>query len=49
MVKETRRHWKLKQEALDRTLWRTGFLEEALELSLGRPRDGDDDDDNDMA
>jgi hypothetical protein len=24
-LKETRRYWKLKEEALDRTLWRTGF------------------------
>jgi hypothetical protein len=24
-IKETRHHWKLKEEALDRTLWRTGF------------------------
>jgi hypothetical protein len=24
-LKEKRRYWKLKEEALDRTLWRTGF------------------------
>jgi hypothetical protein len=24
-LKEKRRHWKLKEEALDRTLWRTRF------------------------
>jgi hypothetical protein len=24
-LKETRRYWKLKAEALDRTVWRTGF------------------------
>ena len=24
-LKERRAHWKLKEEALDRTLWRTGF------------------------
>jgi len=24
-LEETRGHWKLKEEALDRTLWRTGF------------------------
>jgi hypothetical protein len=24
-LKETRRHWKWKEEALDRTLWRTRF------------------------
>jgi hypothetical protein len=24
-IKETRRYWKLKEEALDRTLWRTRF------------------------
>ena len=29
---ETRRFWKLKQEALDRILWRTR-LEEAVDLS----------------
>ena len=25
-VKGTRRYWKLKEEALDRTLWRTRFV-----------------------
>jgi hypothetical protein len=24
-LKEKRRYWKLKEEVLDRTLWRTGF------------------------
>jgi hypothetical protein len=24
-LKEKRRYWKLKEEALDRSLWRTGF------------------------
>jgi hypothetical protein len=24
-LKETRSYWKLKEDALDRTLWRTGF------------------------
>jgi len=24
-LKETRRYWKLKEEALDGTVWRTGF------------------------
>jgi hypothetical protein len=24
-LKEKRRYWKLKEEALDRTVWRTGF------------------------
>jgi hypothetical protein len=24
-LKERRRYWKLKEEALDRTVWRTGF------------------------
>jgi len=24
-LKETREYWKLKEEALDRTLWRTGY------------------------
>jgi len=24
-LEETRGYWKLKEEALDRTLWRTGF------------------------
>ena len=32
-IKGTRRHWKLKEEALDCTAWRTGFLEEGLVLS----------------
>jgi len=37
-LKEARRYWKLKEEALDRTLWRTGFgrgqkpLEEGLRI-----------------
>jgi hypothetical protein len=25
VLKETRGYWKLKEEALDRTVWRTGF------------------------
>jgi hypothetical protein len=32
-LKETRRHWKLKEAALDRSLWRT-LLEEAMDPSL---------------
>jgi hypothetical protein len=31
-LKEKRRYWKLQEEALDRTLWRTRF-EEATDLS----------------
>jgi len=31
-LKEKRGYWKLKEEALDRTVWKTG-LEEAVDLS----------------
>ena len=31
-LKKTRGYWKLKEEALDRTLWRTG-LHEVVDLS----------------
>jgi hypothetical protein len=32
-LKENKRYWKLKEEALDRTLWRELALEEATDLS----------------
>jgi hypothetical protein len=35
-LKETRRYWKLKEEAQDRNLWRTHSLEEAIDLSGDR-------------
>jgi hypothetical protein len=33
-LKETRGYWKLKEEAMDGTLWRTFALEEAMDLSV---------------
>jgi hypothetical protein len=35
-LKEARRYWKLKEEAQDRTLWRTHSLEEAMDLPQDR-------------
>ena len=37
-LKETRRYWKLKEEAVDRTVWRTGFGK-SCGLALGEAVD----------
>ena len=34
-VKEKKEYWKLKEEALDRTVWRTGFGR-GCEIGVGR-------------
>jgi hypothetical protein len=43
-LKEKRRYWKLKEEALDRTLWRTRFVRGYGPVVRLRNDDDDDDD-----